>query len=80
MLRYGACERVLILAVETFAECADLFGRARWLARGPFVERRWRLLGTAWPGPAPSERHGRRGGASWPSSGGAQEKRWPVPP
>jgi 3-oxoacyl-(acyl-carrier-protein) synthase len=46
MLRHGACQRVLLLAVETFAECADLFRRARWLARGPFVETAVAVLGT----------------------------------
>jgi hypothetical protein len=38
LLARGACERALVLAVETFAECADLYGRARWVARGPLVE------------------------------------------
>jgi len=38
MLRHGACQRVLVLSVETFAECADLFAQARWLVRGPLVE------------------------------------------
>jgi len=28
----------LVRAVETFAECADLYRRARWLAVGPLVE------------------------------------------
>ena len=54
MLRYGACQRVLILAVETFAECADLFGRARWLARGPFVETAVAVLGTLGPDQRPA--------------------------
>lgn len=38
LLARGACERALVLAVETFAECADLYARARWVARGPLVE------------------------------------------
>lgn len=45
MLRHRACQRVLVLAVETFAECADLFGRARWLVRGPLVETAVAVLG-----------------------------------
>lgn len=32
------CDRALVLAVETFAECEDLYTRGRWLARGPLVE------------------------------------------
>jgi len=38
LLAEGACRRVLVLAVETFAECADLYRRARWLVHGPLVE------------------------------------------
>lgn len=38
LLEEGACERALVLAVEVFAECADLWARARWLERGPLVE------------------------------------------
>jgi len=34
----GQCDRALVLAVETFAECEDLYARGRWLARGPLVE------------------------------------------
>ena len=34
----GACARALVLAVETFAECADLWARGRWLAGRPLVE------------------------------------------
>jgi hypothetical protein len=37
-LASGQCERALVLAVETFAECEDLWARGRWTARGPFVE------------------------------------------
>jgi hypothetical protein len=32
------CERALVLAVETFAECEDLWLRGRWAVRGPLVE------------------------------------------
>jgi hypothetical protein len=38
LLVEGACRRVIVLAVETFTECADLFGRARWLVSRPLVE------------------------------------------
>ncbi|PYN06244.1 MAG: hypothetical protein DME06_18735 [Candidatus Rokuibacteriota bacterium] len=38
LLERGACTQALVLAVETFAECADLYRRARWLAAGPLVE------------------------------------------
>jgi beta-ketoacyl synthase-like protein len=34
----GAADRALVLAVETFEDCADLFRRSRWLVRGPLVE------------------------------------------
>jgi hypothetical protein len=37
-LASGQCERAMVLAVETFAECEDLWARGRWTARGPFVE------------------------------------------
>ena len=32
------CERALVLAVETFEECAALWRRARWALPGPLVE------------------------------------------
>jgi hypothetical protein len=38
VLRSGRAERALVLAVETFAECEDLWARGRWTARGPLVE------------------------------------------
>jgi 3-oxoacyl-[acyl-carrier-protein] synthase III len=38
LLRRGACVRALVLAVETFAECADLHARGRWLIGRPLVE------------------------------------------
>jgi Beta-ketoacyl synthase, N-terminal domain len=34
----GECGRALVLAVETFGECEDLFARARWLLGRPLVE------------------------------------------
>ena len=38
LLDAGACDRAVVLAVEIFDECADLFARARKLTRGPLVE------------------------------------------
>ena len=38
LLKAGRCRRVLVVAVETFAECEDLWARGRWAARGPLVE------------------------------------------
>jgi 3-oxoacyl-(acyl-carrier-protein) synthase len=38
LLADGSAQRALVLAVETFAECADLYSRARWLAGRPLVE------------------------------------------
>lgn len=38
LLGRGRCERALVLAVETFAECEDLWGRGRWTVTAPLVE------------------------------------------
>jgi 3-oxoacyl-(acyl-carrier-protein) synthase len=38
LLAEAACRRVLVLAVETFAECAELYRRSRWLVDRPLVE------------------------------------------
>ena len=38
LLERRECNQALVLAVETFEECADLYRRARWLAKGPLVE------------------------------------------
>lgn len=38
LLAQGAAARVLVLAVETFAECEDLYDRGRWLTGRPLVE------------------------------------------
>src|SRR6266446_2733764 len=38
LLAGGRCERALVLAVETFEECAALYARGRWLVRRPLVE------------------------------------------
>jgi len=34
----GRCRRALVLAVETFTECEELWARGRWLLRPPLVE------------------------------------------
>ena len=38
LLEAGACDRALVLAVEVFEECADLYARARRLTGSPLVE------------------------------------------
>ena len=38
LLAGGRCERALVLAVETFEECAALYARGRWLVKRPLVE------------------------------------------
>lgn len=38
LLEMGACDRALVLAVEVFEECADLFERAQAGLEGPLVE------------------------------------------
>ena len=38
LLESGACDRALVLAVEIFDECADLFARMRRLVGRPLVE------------------------------------------
>jgi Beta-ketoacyl synthase, N-terminal domain len=38
LLESGACDRALVLAVEIFDECADLWARARRLVGRPLVE------------------------------------------
>jgi 3-oxoacyl-(acyl-carrier-protein) synthase len=38
LLGRGAVDRVLVLAVETLAECQDLYARARWTLGRPLVE------------------------------------------
>lgn len=38
LVERGECERALVLAVETFEECEDLYARGRWLIGRPLVE------------------------------------------
>ena len=68
----GACDRALVLAVELFEECADLYRRARRLTAHPLVE----SAGCLWlaPGQGHLEFESRRHAARSASrSGAAQE-------
>jgi hypothetical protein len=38
LLAARRCRQALVLAVETFAECEDLWARGRWAVKGPLVE------------------------------------------
>jgi 3-oxoacyl-(acyl-carrier-protein) synthase len=38
LLEAGRCARALVLAVETFEDCAELYARGRWLVERPLVE------------------------------------------
>jgi 3-oxoacyl-[acyl-carrier-protein] synthase III len=38
LVERGECARALVLAVETFQECEDLYARGRWLVGRPLVE------------------------------------------
>jgi Beta-ketoacyl synthase, N-terminal domain len=38
LLEAGRCQRALVLAVETFEDCAELYARGRWLVGRPLVE------------------------------------------
>jgi hypothetical protein len=44
LLEAGVCDRAVVLALEVFEECADLYARARRLSRGPLVEAAGGLL------------------------------------
>jgi hypothetical protein len=61
LLARGVCARVIVLAVETFAECSDLYARARWLLRRPLVEAAASVL------VLPEGARAVRGGATAPS-------------
>jgi hypothetical protein len=61
LLRHGRCERAVVLAVETFLECADLYARGRWLLSRPLVEAAAAVLLVPGPEAPPS---GAAGGAS----------------
>lgn len=49
LLADGVCERALVVAVETFAECGELYERGRRLAGAPLVE----AAACAWLEPGP---------------------------
>jgi hypothetical protein len=65
-LRAGDCERAIVLAVETFEECRDLYARGRRLLRWPLVEAAVAL----WLEPGRG-RVGLRGGRAAPRPGAA---------
>jgi hypothetical protein len=60
LLEAALCDRVLVLAVETFEECADLYTRGRRLTGHPLVE----AAGCLWlePGQGTLAMESRRGG------------------
>ena len=70
LLESGACDRALVLAVEIFEECADLFERARGRLARPLVE----AAGCLWlePGEGTLGFDHRRGG--WRETGGARRR------
>jgi hypothetical protein len=70
LLESGACDRALVLAVEIFEECADLFERARGRLARPLVE----AAGCLWlePGEGTLSFEQRRGGRR--AAGGARQR------
>ena len=70
LLESGACDRALVLAVEIFEECADLFARARGGLARPLVE----AAGCLWlePGEGTLDLDHRRGGRR--ETGGARQR------
>ena len=50
LLESGACDRALVLSVEIFEECADLYARARRLTGRPLVEAGPLELSGSWRG------------------------------
>lgn len=70
LLESGACARALVLAVEIFEECADLFERARGRLARPLVE----VAGCLWlePGEGTLGLDHRRGGRR--ETGGARQR------
>jgi 3-oxoacyl-(acyl-carrier-protein) synthase len=70
LLESGACDRALVLAVEIFEECADLFARARGRLARPLVE----AAGCLWlePGEGTLSLEQRRGGRR--EAGGARQR------
>jgi 3-oxoacyl-(acyl-carrier-protein) synthase len=70
LLESGACDRALVLAVEIFEECADLFARARGRLARPLVEAAGCLL--LEPGEGTLSFDQRRGGRR--ETGGARQR------
>jgi Beta-ketoacyl synthase, N-terminal domain len=70
LLESGACDRALVLAVEIFEECADLFARARGRLSRPLVE----AAGCLWlePGEGTLSFEQRCGGRG--EAGGARQR------
>ena len=70
LLESGACDRALVLAVEIFEECADLFARARGRLARPLVE----AAGCLWlePGEGTLSFDHRRGGRQ--EAGGERQR------
>lgn len=70
LLESGACDRALVLAVEIFEECADLFARARGRLARPLVE----AAGCLWlePGEGTLSFEQRRGGRR--EAGGVRQR------
>ncbi len=69
-LESGACDQAVVLAVETFAECADLYRRSARLLRWPLVE----AAACLWLEPGQGELalesiRGRRGRGAPPADG-----------
>jgi hypothetical protein len=62
LLESGACDRALVLAVEVFSECADLFESARAPLAEPFVEAAACLWLEPGEGTLTFSRHRGRGG------------------
>jgi hypothetical protein len=71
LLEAAICERVLVLAVEIFEECADLYARGGRLTGHPLVE----AAGCLWlePGTGSLDIESRRGGGR-PSRGGMRQR------
>jgi hypothetical protein len=71
LLEGNACDRALVLAVETFEECADLYSRHRRLTGWPLVE----AAGCLWlePGAGTLSLEWRRGRAHPPEEGARRQ-------
>jgi hypothetical protein len=71
LLEAGACDRALVLAVETFEECADLYARGGRLTGHPLVE----AAGCLWLEPGEGTLSlDRQGGERRPDPGGIRQR------